>query len=340
MSDPLRIGLVGAGTMLGQEIAELLVEQADLTFAELRAFGEKESSFDEDEDELDSSWFDLRSGPTDFSGLDAVIVCGSAKDGLEEVRQSLRAEVPCIDCSGALLSSEEVPVMALEPGAPLASWSGPLVNSPTETSLVWFSVARELNSRVGVLALSGTVLHSASAEGKAGVEELSTQTLALLNQNPLPDSRVFSSEVAFDCFAHPEDETDARSESMAHREARLVLSLRRLLGEDVGVSVTSVQVPTFAGEASILALRTRDPVDPVLALKWLNEGSEVNCVAGTRPVGMRETVGGSSLCISRVRSDVSAADPQRSLLMWVSADPVQLAAQNAVGLLRSRFLTR
>ena len=51
MSREVRLGLVGATTTLGQEIASVLVDQPDLVLSELRAFadsgsGEEDADFD------------------------------------------------------------------------------------------------------------------------------------------------------------------------------------------------------------------------------------------------------------------------------------------------------
>ena len=49
------------------------------------------------------------------------------------------------------------------------------------------------------------------------------------------------------------------------------------------------------------------------------------------------TVGSADVEVARLRSDTSASDPDRSLQMWLSADPIRQAAENAVALMRARL---
>lgn len=334
MSRSVRIGLVGATTALGQEIGSALADESDLDVAELRAFADAES---EDQESDYESVMNLRSGTADFSGLDVVLMASSPQRALDEIRRALRSEVACIDCSGALLGAEEVPLLVAGPGESDSAWSGPLVSSPTDASLSWIRVLRVLDGEAGVVGVSGSVLHSASIQGHAGMEELSLQTLALLSQNEAPPAEVFPAQVAFDCFPHRAESEPEGDAMMAASEAKLRLSLRRSLGTKMRFSATSIQVPAFAGEGSALCVQTRDAVSADSVARWL-EATPGICLAPDLSVAStRETVGSEDVWVARVRPDLSAADPQRSFLMWLSADPVRLAAQNALALAWARF---
>ena len=324
MSREVRLGLVGATTTLGQEIASVLVDQADLTLAELRAFAD---SGNDDEFGEFEGLMPLPSSPGDLAGLDMVFLASSPQLALDEIRSALKAEIPCIDCSGALLESEEVPLLVVGDGDPPSVWSAPLVSAPTDASLAWVRVLRILEGEVGVEAVSGTVLHSASLAGRAGIEELSAQTLALLSQGEAPDPAIFAAPVAFDCFPHPTEES----------EAGLARSLARILGRALRVSVLSIQVPAFAGEGSVLSVTTRDPVKAEQAALWFEAAPGVSCVSDTGAASTRETVGSADVALARLRNDASASDPERHLQMWLSADPVRQAAENAVALMRARL---
>ena len=337
MSRDVRLGLVGATTTLGHEIASVLVDEPDLVLAELRAFadfepGEEGAEFDPE------AMMALPSAPGDFAGLDMVLLASSAGLALEEIRSALRAEVPCVDCSGALLASEDVPLLVAGAGETPSVWSAPLVSAPTDASLAWFRVLRILEEEVGVEGVSGTVLHSASLEGRAGIEELSVQTLALLSQSEAPPEEVFAAPVAFDCFPHPAEGAEAEDSSSAPGESRLARSLVRLMGrEDLRVSVTSVQVPAFAGEGSVLSVTTRDALKAEDVARWFEAAPGLHVASEGEVASTRETVGSADVEVARLRSDASGSDPDRSLQMWLSADPIRQAAENAVALMRARL---
>jgi aspartate-semialdehyde dehydrogenase len=170
------------------------------------------------------------------------------------------------------------------------------------------------------------------------MEELSLQTLALLSQNEAPQAEVFPAQVAFDCFPHRVESEEEGDTTMAASEAKLVLSLGRSLGTDMRFSATSIQVPAFAGEGSALCVQTRDAVSADSAARWLEAAPGICLAPELSVASTREAVGSEDVWVARVRPDGSSADPQRSLLMWLSADPVRLAAQNALALARARFL--
>ena len=336
MSRDVRLGLVGATTTLGQEIASVLVDEPELVLAELRAFADFEPG--EEGAEFDPEvMLALPSAPGDFAGLDMVLLASSAGLALEEIRSALRAEVPCVDCSGALVESEDVPLLVAGAGETPSVWSAPLVSAPTDASLAWFRVLRVLEEEVGVEGVSGTVLHSASLEGRAGIEELSVQTLALLSQSEAPPEEVFAAPVAFDCFPHPAEGAEAEGSSSAPGESRLARSLVRLMGRELRVSVTSVQVPAFAGEGSVLSVTTRDAVKAEDVARWFEAAPGLHVASRGEVASTRETVGSADVEVARLRSDTSASDPDRSLQMWLSADPIRQAAENAVALMRARL---
>jgi hypothetical protein len=114
MTAALRLGVVGATGTLGEELL-LVLEEARLDLAELRPFAGKRSMGDTVE--FAGASLPVLSGEVDFTGLDAVILCTPPAVSLELIRQALRVEAPCIDCSGALLASPEVPLVIADLGA-------------------------------------------------------------------------------------------------------------------------------------------------------------------------------------------------------------------------------
>ena len=62
-------------------------------------------------------------------------------------------------------------------------------------------------------------------------------------------------------------------------------------------------------------------------------------VDDARGLGTRQSVGGEAIWVSRVRADPTREAGQ-GLLFWLTADPLRLAARNAIGLLEARFPQR
>jgi aspartate-semialdehyde dehydrogenase len=335
MSSGLRIALVGATGTLGSEVL-MVLEEDRLPVDELKLFA-TERSLGMDLD-FKGDLLRVETGPPELRGLDLVIVCAPGSAALDIVRLALRAEVPCLDCSGSLIGSNDVPLVVSDLGPHDLVNSAPLISSPAGPALAWALVLSALQEEAGLERVVGTVMHSASSAGRQGVEALSGQTIALLNQQPVPESEVFPAQIAFDCLPHPAaaDEAPAK-DGMSVSEAGLVGTLRRLLGPDVGIAASSVQVPAFAGEATALAVTTERPLPVERAARVLDAATGIDLWEDGPGPSTRDSVGRDEVLVGRLRSDPSVPGEHRGLLLWLAADPARLAAVNIVKLARTRF---
>jgi len=335
MSDPLRVAVVGASGTLGSDLIAVL-EDDRFPVADLQVWaGERSAGSDV---EFRGDVLEMRVGVPALQGLDLVFVCTPAPAALDVVRAALRAEVACIDCSGSLAGSNDVPMAIADLGAHEQVVGASLITAPTGPAVSWALVLSALQRAAGLARVTGTVLHSASSAGRRGIDELSEQTLALLNQSSPPDPKVFSAPLAFDCLPHALGEDDDSKDGLAPREAALIDALRRLLGPDVGIGVTSIYMPIFAGEASSLTIETSEPLSVDQAARVLEGATGVDLWDdATAPPSVRESVGHAEARVGRLRADSSSPEPGRGLSLWIAADPVRLAAVNAVKLARARF---
>jgi aspartate-semialdehyde dehydrogenase len=330
LSAGLRIALVGATGMLGGEVLSVMEEEA-LPVAELALYaGERSLGA---EIEFMGQSLPVEVDVPQLRSTDLLVVCTHTGPALELVREALRAEVPCLDCSGSLMASSDVPLVVADLGAHDQIQTAPVITAPTGAALSCALVLSALQRAAGLERVVGTVLHSASAAGRRGIADLSDQTVALLNQQASADSTVFPFPLAFDCHPHgPEEAKD----DLAPSESRIRTALHRLLGPDVGVALTSVQVPAFAGEASALAVELSEPLPVEKAIRVLDSAPGVEVWQEDAP-GTRDPVGRDVVLVGRVRTDDSLPTPGTGLLIWAAADPVRLAASNAVKLMRARF---
>jgi aspartate-semialdehyde dehydrogenase len=157
--------------------------------------------------------------------------------------------------------------------------------------------------------------------------------LALFNQRQAPDPTVFSQPVAFDCVpsvGRPDTDGDTP------REQQAIADLRRLLGEDINLSITAVRVPTFLGLASSLIVETCEPLAPDEARAVLSKAPGVEVwPEGIEGPSVRAAAGCDEVLVGRIRKDPTA---KNGLLFWIATDQVRLAAANAVKLAESRLV--
>jgi len=311
--------LVGATGALGHELCDVL-EASSLPVSELVPVA-TENSIGAEVDFRGQVLFVEAELPP-LSGVDLLLLCTPAGASLELIREALRNGVPCIDCSGALSESPEVPlvVTGLSPSSDLTA---PVVGMPSGVGLGWVRVLAALAQGATLERVVGTVLQPATHAGRRGIEVLSAETIALLSQSEPPESDTFPGPVAFDCLPIASDLEDSLRRDVA-----------RALGADVEIAATGVQVPTFVGEGSVLAVQTREPLSVGDARSLLEKAEGVELWGGERAPTTRDTAGSDRVMVGNLRADPSH---ERGLLLWVAADGLRLVAAEVVKIAETRL---
>jgi aspartate-semialdehyde dehydrogenase len=320
----VRVGVVGATGALGSEVLRA-IEASQLRVRDVVAVATDRSlgSDVEFEGEVVPVLAELPS----LRGLDLVVLCAPAHESLEVAREALRAEVTCVDCSGALENQPDVPlrIAALDDGA--GATRVPLVAAAGGPALAWALVLEPLARAVGLVRVRGTGLEAASVGGRAGIESLYREALAIFNQDEAPAPDVFAQPVAFDCLPAVGPVGD---DGATGHEARQTNALQRLLGPDVRLGVTSVQIPAFVGHGAILAVETQRPLGPAAAAGHLDGAPGVELWKdGGESLTTRASAGRDAVLVGRLRPDPTV---DQGLLLWLTADLLSLTAANAVQL--------
>ncbi len=325
----LKVVLVGATGALGKEVRDVL-EPSALPISELVAVA-TDASIGAEMDFRGDPVF-VKSELPSLRGVDLLILCTPSAISLDLIREALRAEVPCIDCSGALAQSGEIPLVMVD-RSPSAEITAPVVETPSGVVLGWTRVLGAISESAGLERVVGTVMQPATSAGLRGIEVLSSETIALLSRSETPESDVFSAPVAFDCLpwtgggqTGEEGDTDF--------EAALRRDVQRMLGSEIELAVTSVQVPTFVGEGSALAIQTARPLSVEDARGVLEKAAGVDLWEQDRAPSTRDTAGRDRVLVGRVRRDPSC---ERGLLLWLATDGLRLVASEVLGIVETRL---
>lgn len=342
-----RIVVFGATGQLGQQLIARIAE-GDWPIAELLGVVSDESAGSEFE--FRGELLDVVTEWPVLKERDLVFICTPAAEALEVVREALRAEVPCIDCSGALAVQLDVPMplplsvlptsTSTTPGAATEEdriAKAPLLAVPSGTTLAWLPILEA----IGVSRVIGTVLCSASSQGRRGVVALSEESIALFNQHDGPTAGPAGQAVAFDVI--PSGGIDCQ---------RVGSECQRLIGEDLKIGVSSVQVPTFVGEGASLALELKEPLDAgaiearLAAMDGLriahdgfgSRGLEAIEAGSTEPSGptLRDAADSNEILVGRIEPDPSL--PENSgWRIWIASNPLRLVADEALRLAGRRL---
>ncbi len=245
-----RIGVIGATGALGSEVLAAL-DAASVPVADVVAVATDRSLGQEVE--FQGELYPVLCEVPSVRGLDVLFLCAPPSASLEFAREALRAEVPCIDLSGAMAAQPEVPLRLADPERGAPGEPQPLLATPPGVALPWALVLGPLAAAAGLRRVVGTLLEGASAGGRQGIEALYQETLSLFNQTEAPESDAFPRPIAFDCLPATGDVGEG-----GHRGCEVVLAaaMQRLLGREVRCAATVVQRTSRPSSRCIAAART------------------------------------------------------------------------------------
>jgi aspartate-semialdehyde dehydrogenase len=326
--DGLRIAVLGATGALGSEVLAVLDERS-FPVSEIIPVATDESLGAEIE--FRGELYPVETTPPSLRGVDLLLLCAPQHASLEFSAKALRASVPTLDLSGALMQSKDVPLLVAGVHAPQTALRSPLVTLPTGPALAWILVLAPLARAFGLRRVVGTHFESASGGGRGGIESLSAETLALFNQQELPDPTVFDRPVAFDCLpwvGAPEPH------GQSGQEDQLAAAVHRIVSDSLPLAVTAVRVPIFCGHGATLSVETQRVVEASEVTETLGAAPSVEIWDKDPGPSTRASAGRDAVLVGRVRRDPSC---RGGLLLWLAADALRLAAANAVQLAEARF---
>jgi len=261
----------------------------------------------------------------EFDEVDALILAVPPAVATEAGEKAMAAGIPVIDCSGAFGERPNVPLFLPWVNPQALDDIGPegVVVIPGPTALLLAGVLGPLR-RAGVVAdVDATVLVPASAWGRGGIEELSSQVVSLFNQGT-PSRKVFKDGFAFDLL--PQIGTVDES-GWTDEERSAVAHVTRLIGPGGALRVSLVGVPVFNGISATIHLRSPHHLDPALTPRILADGGvglPKSPAARHLPRPRRD--GQPFVQVGRLRSD----PVDGGLHVWASLDNLKGAAAAAV----------
>jgi aspartate-semialdehyde dehydrogenase len=318
-----RLAVVGGDSLLAREIRAVLGEETPAPRLQLiSAVAENAQTLAADEEEA------LVMAPLSaetLEGTSVAFLAGSAASSRRAWRVNPEGGPRLIDLTGSL---EEQPEARLR--APSAEPAG-LAPSRAPVQVIAHPAAIALTTllaRLGAFAaMRGSIAHifePASERGERGLRELQKQTVAVLSFHKLPQD-VFDTQVAFSMLARYGEEALEPLEEIEQRIERHVASL---LAHWPGVPMPSlrlIQAPVFHGHSLSVWVEFEQKPDLAALADHLSAGGFD--VRRGEPPANAGIAGQSGLSVGAIASDHNNA---RACWLWMVADNLRLAAENAV----------
>jgi aspartate-semialdehyde dehydrogenase len=332
-----RAAIVGAATLKGKEVAEMLNER-NFPAVDVRLLDDDESigKLESAGDEIN---FIQSVRAEQFTHVDFTFFAADAECTRNNWKRARDAGSAIIDLSGALEEEAGAEVRSLwverERGE---MWQPELQPAPcmvAHPAAVTLALLLLRASKAGAIRSAvATVFEPASEQGQKGMDELHQQTVNLLSFQPLPKD-VFDEQVAFNMLARYGQQSKLSLESL---EARVRRHYQKIAGADAPQpALMLLQSPVFHGEALAIFLEMEHPVD-LERLSQALAGDHVTLAGAeddSQPSNVN-TAGQANILVS-LKSD--AARPN-GIWLWAAADNLRVAAVTAVECAESMIATR
>ena len=323
----LRVAVVGATGNVGRELFNIMDERnfpADKVHAvaSRRSVGRKCSYGDKTLrcEDLDSF---------DFSQVDMVLMSAGGSVSKEWAPKIAAAGAIVIDNSSAWRMDPDVPLVVPEVNgeAVLDYGKKNIIANPNCSTAQLVVALKPLHQAAGIKRVVVSTYQSASGAGKAGMDELWTQTKGMfVNDSPTPD--VFSKQIAFNVIP----QIDVPMEDGSFKEEwKMRMETKKIVDESIELVATCVRVPVFVGHSEAVNVELEDPLSVEDARELFRNADGVQLVDNIEEVQFItpvDCVGEWASYVSRVRKDPTV---ENGIIFWNVSDNLRKgAALNAV----------
>jgi aspartate-semialdehyde dehydrogenase len=320
------VAVVGATGAVGRETIELL-EERNFPVSELRPLA-SERSEGERVEFLGKSMSAKKLARDSFRDVDVAFFSTGRECSLEFVSAAVKSGAVVIDSSSAYRMDPTVPLVVPEVNArALASHAG-IIAVPGCFAIGMASVLKPIHDKAKIMRIVVATFQPVSVTGKHAIDELASQTVALLNFRDV-EKNVYPHQIAFNCLPHVDAFLD---NGYTREELSMMNETVKILGDDsIRVTATAVQVPVFRGHSGSVNVETEKPISANEARAILSGTTGIVVYDDPKknlyPLAI-DVTGKDDIYVGRIREDESVPN---GLNMWIVLDNVRKgAALNAV----------
>ena len=332
-----RVAVVGAGSLQGKELSEVLNDRNFPTL-DVKLLDDDES-LGKLESVGDEVTFIQKVRAEEFQKIDFTFFAADPESARKSWKIARDAGSDIVDLTYALEDETEASAVVRSPwierqlGQPLVPelQPGPVVTAHPAAVVLALLMLR-VQRTAKVVRASATVFEPASEHGQKGMDELHQQTVNLLSFQQLP-KKVFDAQVAFNMLARYGEQS---APALAAVESRIRKHYRRIAGASPDLSLLLLQAPIFHGHAFAVHIEIDQPVD-VQSISQALAGEHINLIHGADEAPSNVNVAGQSDIQVMVLPD---SDQPRSFWLWVASDNLRVAASTAVECAESMAATR
>lgn len=321
-----KVAVVGATGNVGREMLSILAERQFpvsevVALASTRSIGTNVSFGDKTLKVKALDYYD-------FTGTDIVLMSAGGSVSKEWSPKIAAQGAIVIDNSSTWRMDRQVPLIVPEVNADAVKdiKKGIIANPNCSTAQLVVAL-KPLHDYAQIKRVVVSTYQSVSGAGKAGMDELFSQSRAIFVSDPI-ESKKFTKRIAFNVIPHIDVFMD---DNYTKEEWKMTVEVQKILDPDIQLTATCVRVPVFISHSEAVNIEFERPISPAKAREILREAP--GCLVVDKPedggyITPIETAGEDATYISRIRKDPTV---EYGLNLWCVSDNLRKgAALNAV----------
>jgi aspartate-semialdehyde dehydrogenase len=331
-----RLAIVGAGTLKGKEVAEVLNDR-NFPSIDVKLLDDDES-LGKLEAVGDEVTFIQNVRTEQFQNMDFTFFSSDPESTRKNWKTARNAGSAIVDLSFALEDEPDAAIRSpwierqLGQALILELQPGPaVVAHPAAVALALLLLRVQKAGQIKhAMAI---VFEPASEHGQKGMDELHEQTVNLLSFQQLPKS-IFDTQVAFNMVARYGEHSVP---ALAAVESRVRKHYQRIVGKNAPLpSLLLLQAPIFHGHAFAVHIELGQATD-VEAISRALTGEHVSMALGAEDAPTNVNAAGQTDIQVSITADASQPN---GLWLWAASDNLRIAAATAVECAESMAATR
>ena len=330
MSKSFRVAVVGATGLVGDTMISIL-EERKFPVSELHPLASNRSVGKRVQ-------FNGKSIPVeeldtfDWKKADIGLFSAGAEVSAEHAPKAAAAGCIVIDNTSQFRYQDDIPLVVPEinPHAIGEYRKHGIIANPNCSTIQMLVALKPIYDAVGIERINVATYQSVSGAGKEAIEELASQTAALLGGKPVEEPRVIARQIAFNCVPQIDKFQD---NGYTKEEMKMVWETQKIMEDPkIRVNATAVRVPVFYGHSEAVHIETGRKISAADARALLEKAPGVTVLderkPGGYPTAVTEAANHDTVYVGRIREDLSH---ERGLNLWIVADNIRKgAATNSI----------
>jgi len=330
MSKGFRVAVVGATGLVGETMISVL-EERKFPVSQLYALASNRSLGKQVQFNGKQLAVEELAG-FDFTRADIGLFSAGGSVSAEFAPKAAAAGCTVIDNTSHFRYQDDIPLVVPEVNAhAIARYRDRgIIANPNCSTIQMVVALKPIHDAVGIERINVATYQSVSGAGRQALEELASQSAALLSGQPIAPPRVIARQIAFNCVPQIDRFED---NGYTREEMKMSWETRKIMEDDsIRVNATVVRVPVFYGHSEAVHIETRRKISAAQARVLLEQAPGVTVLdrrePGGYPTAVTEAANHDTVYVGRIREDMSH---ERGLDLWIVADNIRKgAATNSV----------